>query len=69
VTATSGLVEIACDGPENGTRCPVGARDDSLRWTAEELRDVLAERGWEVGILISDLPAMDRCPRCGKGTA
>lgn len=69
MTSYENVTEVFCDGPPDGTHCPVRAADRSLRWAAGELREALAEQGWEVGIRRFDLPPIDRCPRCGNGAA
>lgn len=54
-------VEIACDGPDNGTPCP-----EYATWTsagnARSLRRTMAQAGWHI------TKNADRCPRCRKDT-
>ncbi|GGN38982.1 hypothetical protein FHR83_006818 [Actinoplanes campanulatus] len=66
MTATTNLTEIRCDGPPGLQACPDWAADSSTHG-AESLRARLAEEGWEA-IHTGDL-ILDRCSRCGNGTA
>lgn len=55
------MVEVICDGPEDGDGCP----DDAARatyGTALHVRRELREDGWTT----AEAGGFDRCPKCRK---
>ncbi|BAL87182.1 hypothetical protein AMIS_19620 [Actinoplanes missouriensis 431] len=67
MTAITGVTEIWCNGPDVYRDRPCRSMESSATQTASDLRDSLAERGWQT-IRTGDL-VIDRCPDCGNGTA